>query len=66
MRHPEPGASLVGKIRFLDGARELVLSHHEEYDGSGCPKVLSGRKIPLGGRIFAVVDAFDALTTERP
>ena len=65
-RHPELGATLIGRIPFLAGAREIVLSHHEKYDGSGYPNGLSGKQIPLGGRIFAIVDVFDALTTERP
>jgi len=65
-RHPELGASLIGRIPFLAGAREIVLAHHEKYDGSGYPKGLAGEEIPLGGRIFAVADVFDALTTNRP
>jgi HD-GYP domain-containing protein (c-di-GMP phosphodiesterase class II) len=65
-RHPELGASLIGDIRFLDGAREIVLSHHEKFDGSGYPERLSGPGIPLGARIFSVADVFDALTTVRP
>ena len=64
--HPELGASLIGKIGFLGSAREIVLSHHEKYDGSGYPAGLSGQAIPLGARIFAAVDVFDALTTDRP
>ena len=65
-RHPEFGASLIGGIGFLGNAREIVLSHHEKYDGSGYPAGLSGQAIPLGARIFAVADVFDALTTVRP
>jgi hypothetical protein len=65
-RHPELGASLIGSIRFLEGAREIVRHHHERFDGSGYPDGLSGKAIPLGARIFAVVDVFDALTTDRP
>jgi putative nucleotidyltransferase with HDIG domain len=64
--HPELGASLIGKIGFLGSARAIVLSHHEKYDGSGYPAGLSGQAIPLGARIFAVADVFDALTTDRP
>jgi HD-GYP domain-containing protein (c-di-GMP phosphodiesterase class II) len=64
--HPELGASLISPIRFLEGAREIVLSHHEKFDGSGYPRGLAGESIPLGARIFAVVDVFDALTTDRP
>ena len=65
-RHPELGATLIDRIPFLAGAREIVLAHHERYDGSGYPKGLVGAEIPRGARIFAVADVFDALTTERP
>ena len=65
-RHPELGAALVGEIGFLRGARELILAHHERYDGGGYPRGLAGSTIPLGARVFAVADAFDALTTDRP
>ncbi len=65
-RHPELGASLIGGVGFLRKARELVLAHHERFDGSGYPRGLAGQEIPIGARIFAVVDAFDALTTARP
>jgi hypothetical protein len=65
-RHPELGASLVGDIAWLRTARELILAHHERYDGAGYPRGLTGAAIPLAARIFAVADAFDALTTNRP
>jgi len=65
-RHPDLGASLLQRIPFLSGAREIVESHHEKFDGSGYPKGLKGEQIPIGARIFAVVDVFDALTTDRP
>ena len=65
-RHPELGASLLQRIPFLAGAREIVESHHEKFDGSGYPKGLKGEEIPIGARIFAVADVFDALTTDRP
>ncbi|MCL5966839.1 MAG: HD domain-containing protein [Deltaproteobacteria bacterium] len=65
-RHSDYGASLIGEIRFLEGARDIVASHHEKFDGTGYPKGLAGRSIPLGARIFAVVDVFDALTADRP
>jgi len=65
-RHPEFGASLLKRIPFLSGAREIVQSHHEKYDGSGYPTGLKGESIPIGARIFAVADVFDALTTDRP
>ena len=65
-RHPDLGASLLQRIPFLAGAREIVESHHEKFDGSGYPKGLKGEEIPIGARIFAVADVFDALTTDRP
>lgn len=65
-RHPELGAALVGDIAWLRRAGELVQAHHERYDGSGYPRGLAGAAIPIAARIFAVADAFDALTTDRP
>ena len=65
-RHPEMGASLIGDIASLRTTRELILAHHERYDGAGYPRGLSGTAIPLAARIFTVADAFDALTTDRP
>lgn len=65
-RHPELGTLLVGRIPFLRGAGDLIWSHHERFDGGGYPRGLSGEMIPLGARIFAVADAFDAMTTNRP
>jgi putative nucleotidyltransferase with HDIG domain len=64
--HPDLGASLLLRIPFLSGARVIVESHHEKFDGSGYPKGLKGEQIPIGARIFAVADVFDALTTDRP
>jgi putative two-component system response regulator len=51
---------------LLKVAAEIALSHHEKYDGSGYPRALAGEAIPLFGRIVAVADVFDALTSERP
>jgi HD-GYP domain-containing protein (c-di-GMP phosphodiesterase class II) len=65
-RHPEMGAALVGEIAWLRGPGDLIRAHHERYDGSGYPRGLAGAAIPLAARIFAVGDAFDALTTDRP
>jgi putative nucleotidyltransferase with HDIG domain len=64
--HPEIGRRLIEKIPFLRGAVPIVYSHHEKWDGSGYPRGLRGEAIPLGARIFAVVDAFDAMTFDRP
>lgn len=64
--HPQSGAALIGKMSFLDEAREMVRSHHEKFDGTGYPTGLAGERIPVGARIFAVADVLDALTTDRP
>lgn len=65
-RHPDAGCRMVQKIGFLREAAEIVRSHHEHYDGKGYPRGLKGEQIPLGARIFAVVDVYDALTSRRP
>jgi HD-GYP domain-containing protein (c-di-GMP phosphodiesterase class II) len=65
-RHPEIGKRLIENVPFLRGAIPVVYCHHEKYDGSGYPQGLRGEEIPLGARIFAVVDAFDAMTFDRP
>jgi response regulator RpfG family c-di-GMP phosphodiesterase len=65
-RHPEIGKRLIEGIPFLRGAVPIVYHHHEHFDGSGYPLGLKGSDIPLGARIFAVVDAFDAMTFDRP
>ncbi len=64
--HPTIGADLVQELRTLDGVRPIIRHHHERFDGSGYPDGLSGEEIPLGARIMAVVDVYDALRTERP
>jgi putative two-component system response regulator len=64
--HPVVGADLVREMRTLDGVRPIIRHHHERYDGSGYPDGLNGKGIPLGARIMAVVDVYDALRTERP
>ncbi len=64
--HPKIGYELIRRLAFLGDAREIVRCHHEHFDGSGYPRHLKGEEIPLGARIFAVVDAFDAITSDRP
>ncbi len=64
--HAAAGHDIVGRIGFLLDAAEVVRAHHERYDGKGYPAGLKGEMIPLGARIFAVVDAYDALTSIRP
>ena len=65
-RHPEMGVRIISGIPFLESTREIVLSHHERWDGEGYPQRLAGDEIPIGARVFAVADAFDAMTTKRP
>jgi HD-GYP domain-containing protein (c-di-GMP phosphodiesterase class II) len=65
--HPVLGERIVARIPYLSGvAREVVVSHHERWDGAGYPSGLAGDKIPLPARIFALADAFDAMTSDRP
>jgi response regulator RpfG family c-di-GMP phosphodiesterase len=65
-RHAQIGFDLVKDIPFLADATEVVLMHHERFDGSGYPQGLKGEQIPLSARIFAVGDTLDAITSERP
>jgi response regulator RpfG family c-di-GMP phosphodiesterase len=65
-RHPQIGYDLVKRIPFLAEAAEIVLTHHERNDGTGYPQGLKAEDIPLGARIFAVVDTVDAMTSDRP
>ncbi|HDL19524.1 MAG TPA: response regulator [Bacteroidetes bacterium] len=64
-KHPEIGYEMLKDIKFLEGAMDIVLYHHERWDGKGYPKSLKGNNIPIGARIFAVIDAFDAITSKR-
>ncbi|AFV75325.1 putative domain HDIG-containing protein [Thermus oshimai JL-2] len=65
--HPEVGAEILKNLSFLPKtALNVVLHHHERWDGSGYPKGLKGEEIPLEARIFAVVDVWDALLSQRP
>jgi HD-GYP domain-containing protein (c-di-GMP phosphodiesterase class II) len=64
--HPVIGADIVRPIAFLAGAIDIIMSHHERFDGGGYPFGLTGEQIPKEARIFAVADAFDAMTSDRP
>ena len=64
--HPQWGYDILKNLEFLGPALEYVFGHHERLDGKGYPRGLSGQDIPLGARIIAVVDCFDAMTTDRP
>ena len=65
-RHTIIGFEILRDVDFLGEAREVVRSHHERWDGDGYPDRLAGEQIPLAARVFAVADAFDALTSDRP
>jgi len=64
--HPVIGAAIVNDIPFLQDAADLILHHHEHYDGGGYPHGLRGTDIPLGSRIIGIADAFDTMITDRP
>jgi hypothetical protein len=65
-KHPEIGAGIVSRFPYFHSGQELILHHHERYDGRGYPQGLKGDSIPVGARIIAVADAFDAMTSDRP
>jgi HD-GYP domain-containing protein (c-di-GMP phosphodiesterase class II) len=66
-RHPVIGSEILADVAFLDGeGLKVIRSHHERWDGTGYPDRLQGTAIPIGARIFAVADALDAMTSERP
>jgi response regulator RpfG family c-di-GMP phosphodiesterase len=64
--HPQVGYAILSEIAFLRKPAEIILSHHERFDGTGYPNQLIGEQIPIGSRIFAVVDTLDAMTSDRP
>jgi len=64
--HPNVGADIVDQLKFLKEASDVIRSHHERPDGNGYPRGLKGMQVPLAARILNVVDAFDAMTSDRP
>ena len=66
-RHPQLGADIIGEgdDALLKLARQLALTHHEHFDGTGYPKGLKGEAIPWGGRVMAIVDSFEAMTSTQ-
>ena len=64
--HPQLGFEIISGVKFLSGAAQIVLTHHERFDGGGYPLGLRGEEIPLGARIFALADTLDAMTSDRP
>lgn len=65
-KHPTYAYEWLSKIAFLQPALEIPYAHHERWDGSGYPRGLVGEQIPLSARVFAVIDVYDALTSNRP
>lgn len=65
-KHPLLGYEILSGIKYLSEPAKIILSHHERYDGTGYPHGLRGEEIPLGGRVFTLVDTLDAMTSDRP
>lgn len=65
-QHPEYGARIVAPMRFAGEVGPIILHHHERWAGDGYPHGLRGEEIPIGARIVAIVDAYDAMMTDRP
>ena len=65
-QHAQLGYRMLRRIPFLREAADIVYSHQERFDGTGYPRGLKGDQIPLGARIFAIADTFDAITSDRP
>lgn len=64
--HVIKGVELINSDSWLEDAKDVILYHHEKYDGSGYPNAIKAKKIPITARIFTIVDVFDALTSKRP
>jgi putative nucleotidyltransferase with HDIG domain len=64
--HPVLGYRMIEEFGFLKEAAEIVLCHHERFDGRGYPRGLAGEEVPLGARVFALADTLDAITSDRP
>ena len=65
-QHPEMSVEIIRPLEDLGTVREVILSHHERWDGSGYPNGIAGEDIPLGSRVLAAVDAFESMTAGRP
>jgi len=66
-QHPTWGFDMLAEVSFLQpAALDIIYSHHERWDGQGYPRGIAGESIPLSARIFAVVDTYDAITSDRP
>jgi HD-GYP domain-containing protein (c-di-GMP phosphodiesterase class II) len=64
-KHPIVGCTILKDVKFLEKELPIILHHHERYDGTGYPYGLKEREIPLGARILAVADSYDAMTAGR-
>jgi len=65
-KHPDYGADMLSERDYLGGAADIVRAHHERWDGKGYPRGLRGTDIPIGARVVAVVDTYDAIVSARP
>ncbi|MCK4538847.1 MAG: HD domain-containing protein [Candidatus Krumholzibacteria bacterium] len=65
-KHPEDGSEMLRRMKFDDHVVNIVLSHHERFNGEGYPRGLRGKEIPLGARIISVVESYSAMINERP
>ena len=65
-KHPEIGITILSKVDFLSKSLPIIKHHHERYVGAGYPDGLAGEAIPIGARILAIADTYDAMTTDRP
>lgn len=65
-RHPEDGFRIISRLASMEEAAQIVLCHEERFDGRGYPHGLRGEDIPLGARIFSIIDTLDAMTSDRP
>ena len=65
-RHPAYAHELLAPIDFLRPALDIPYCHHEKWDGTGYPRGLKGEQIPFAARVFAIVDVWDALSSDRP
>jgi len=64
-QHPRIGANILNEIPFLADAKDIILHHHERYDGNGYPGNIGGEEIPMGARLLSVADTYDTITTDR-
>jgi HD-GYP domain-containing protein (c-di-GMP phosphodiesterase class II) len=65
-KHPQLAYDMLNQVEYLRPALDIPYSHHEKWDGTGYPRGLRGDEIPMAARLFAVVDVWDALISDRP